>query len=59
METCTVTKPMKTLTALMLLACAAFVPACDILSPACNPDIEICQFTGNHPSTLDPSQNQD
>lgn len=60
MEDCAVTmptKPIKSLTALLLLACCAFVPACDILGPECNPNIQICEFEGNHPGTLDPSQN--
>lgn len=40
--------------ALLLLAFAAFVPACDILNnpEPCDPNIEDCVFTGNHPGTL-------
>ena len=43
------------LTALMLLAVAALMPACEITRD-CDPRVEICQFNGGHPSTLDPEQ---
>lgn len=40
--------------ALFLLAVAAFAPACDILNPhPCDPQEEVCPVS-NHPSTLDP-----
>jgi hypothetical protein len=39
--------------ALLLLAIAAFVPACDILNKPCDPNVEVCVFDGNHPGTLD------
>ena len=43
------------LTALMLLAAAATVlPACELVRD-CNPEVEICEFTGNHPGGLDPN----
>jgi hypothetical protein len=40
--------------ALLLLAIAAFVPACDILNnpDPCDPNVEVCVFDGNHPSGL-------
>jgi hypothetical protein len=49
-----ITKYKTSFAALLLLAIAAFVPACDILSKPkpCNPNIEVCEFTGNHPGTL-------
>ncbi len=49
------TKFKPSIAALLLLAIAAFVPACDVLDvlkKPCNPEIEICEFTGNHPGTL-------
>lgn len=57
----TKTNKIKTsITALALLAVAALMPACDILNPnPCNPDEEICVFTGNHPSGLDPAGTPD
>jgi hypothetical protein len=43
-----------TISALFLLAVAAFAPACDILNPnPCDPNEEICPIAG-HPDTLDP-----
>ncbi|WP_153258429.1 hypothetical protein [Enhygromyxa salina] len=41
-----------TFTALLLLAVAALVPACD-LTRECNPEIELCVYTG-HPGGLAP-----
>jgi hypothetical protein len=39
--------------ALFLLAVAAFVPACEILNPKpCDPYIEMCPVTPVHPTTL-------
>lgn len=50
----TKTKTKTSLTALLLLAVAAFLPACEIFNPdPCDPQEEICVFTGNHPSGLD------
>jgi hypothetical protein len=40
--------------ALFLLAVAAFAPACDIFNPnPCDPQEEVCPVS-NHPSTLNP-----
>ena len=44
-----------TFTALLLLALAVVLPACDTVSPIpCDPNKEICPYTGGHPDTLDP-----
>ena len=43
------------LSALVLIAVAALMPACDIIKSKCNPEVDICVFEGNHPSGLDPS----
>ena len=40
------------LTALTLLAVATIMPACE-LTRECDPRVEYCEFTGNHPDTLD------
>jgi hypothetical protein len=49
----TTTKSKTTFTALLLLAVVAFVPACDI-NRECNPNYEICLYTGGNPSGLAP-----
>lgn len=48
------TKIKTSFAALLLLAIATFVPACDILNnpDACDPRVEVCEFDGNHPGTL-------
>jgi hypothetical protein len=39
--------------ALFLLAVAAFVPACEILNPdPCDPNVEMCPVSPIHPTTL-------
>jgi hypothetical protein len=50
----TKTKIEFSLTALLLFAAATVMPACDIYNPdPCDPSVESCPFTGNHPSGLD------
>lgn len=39
------------LSALLLLAVATLMPACE-LTRECNPEVEICLFTGNHPGGI-------
>lgn len=48
------TKIKTSFAALLLLAIATFVPACDILNnpDPCDPRVEVCEFDGNHPGTL-------
>lgn len=49
------TTKIKALSALFLLAVAAFAPACDIFNPKpCDPNQEICPVSG-HPDTLKPN----
>jgi hypothetical protein len=51
----TTTKSKTTFTALLLLAVAAFVPACELtIDRECNPQHEICVYTGGNPSGLAP-----
>jgi hypothetical protein len=39
--------------ALFLLAVAAFAPACEVFNPdPCDPRVEVCPVTPNHPTTL-------
>jgi hypothetical protein len=46
----------KFMTSMLLLAACLLMPACDLLNPhPCDPNVEACVFTGNHPGTLDPS----
>jgi hypothetical protein len=47
-----ITKFKTSFAALLLLAIAAFVPACDILNKPCDPNVQDCAFDGNHPGTL-------
>lgn len=45
----------KATTALLLLAACVLMPACE-LDNNCNPLVEECVFTGNHPSGLSPGR---
>ena len=48
-------KLIKATTATFLLAAAVFMPACEVdLDQECNPMVDDCVFTGNHPQGLAP-----
>lgn len=51
----TSTKTKTTFTALLLLAVAALVPACELnVDRVCNPQVELCVYTGGNPGGLAP-----